>query len=340
MATDIFDLITPAELTGYARAALADRPENALQLSEFLPHQQVNDLNYRFTRGGGGLAEAAMFRSYDAEPKFGRREGISRVSGELPPIGQQYVLGEYDQLRLRNADQEVRDLLLRDAARIARAIDTRFEFARGQALVEGKVTIAEDGVYAEVDFGRKAEHSVAPSVLWSAHDTSTPIDDLQSWRDTYVDTNGAAPGLILTSTAVVNHLRKSAQVRGEFLDSTSTRTQLNRDELDSLLSSYGLPAIRTFDARAVDQTGVSRRIVADDKLLFLPASGQTLGATLWGTTLEAQEPQYGIAPADHPGLVVGAFKQSTTPIRVFTIGSAIGLPVLGDPDWSMVADVA
>lgn len=338
---DIFDLITPAELTGYAREALADRPVNALQLTELLPHQLVNDLNFRFTRGsGGGLAEAAMYRAYDAEPKFGRREGISRVSGELPPIGQQYLLGEYDQLRLRNANEEIRSLLLRDASRIARAIDTRFEFARGQALVEGKVTIAEDGVQAEVDFGRKAEHSVAPGTLWSDLSNSTPIDDLQSWRDTYVDTNGDAPAQIWTSTRVVNYLVRNEQVRAHVLPVGSTITQVRRSDLDAVLTDFGLPSIRIYDARAIDQAGVSRRIIADDKLLFLPASGQTLGATLWGTTLEAQEPQYGIAPADHPGVVVAAFKQSTTPIRVHTIGAAIGIPILGDPDWSMVADVA
>jgi hypothetical protein len=337
---DIFDLITPAELTGYAREALADRPENALQLSEILPHQQVDDLNYRFNRGGGGLAAAASFRAYDAEPRFGKREGLTRVSGELPAIGQQYVLGEYDQLRLRQANEQIRNLLLRDAARIARAIDTRFEFARGQALVEGKVTLNEDGVVAEVDFGRLATHSVAPVTLWSNLAASTPIDDLQAWRDVYVDTNGQPPGVIMTSTRVVNYLVRNAQVRSMVLPVGSTVTQVRRSDLDAVMTDFGLPAIRVFDARAIDQTGVSRRVIADDKLLFLPPDGTELGATLWGTTLEAQESQYGIAPADHPGVVVGAFKQSTTPIRVFTIGSAIGIPILGDPDLSFVADVA
>lgn len=337
---DIYDLITPAELTGYARAALADRPENRRILQDILPDQPVNDLNYRFTRGGGGLAEAAMFRAYDAEPKFGRREGISRVSGELPPIGQQYVLGEYDQLRLRNANEEIRNLLLRDAARIARAIDTRMEFARAQALVEGRVALEEDGVLAEVDFGRKAEHEVAPAILWSDLDTSTPIDDMQAWRDTYVETNGEEPGRALTSTRVVNFLVRNAQVRSMVLPVGSTVTQVRRDDLNAVLTSFGLPTLEIWDARAIDHLGVSRRFIPDDRLLFLPADGRQLGATLYGTTLEAQEPQYGIAPGDHPGMVVGAFKQSETPIRLFTIGSAIGLPILGDPDFTLVADVA
>lgn len=337
---DIYDLITPAELTGYARAALADRPENALQLSQILPHRQVNDLNYRFNKGGGGLAAAASFRAYDAEPGFGKREGISRVSGELPPIGMQYVLGEYDQLRLRNANEEIRSLLLRDAARIARSIDQRFEFARGQALEEGKVVLNESGVQATVDFGRSASHSVAPGTLWSNLAASTPIDDMQAWRDVYVDTNGQEPEEMLLSTRLVNYLVRNAQVRTHVLPVGSTVTQVRRSDLEAVLTDFGLPRMRIFDARAIDQTGVSRKVISDDKLIFLPGSGADMGATLWGTTLEAQEPQYGIAPADHPGLVVGAFKQSTTPIRVFTIGAAIGIPILANPDLTLVADVA
>lgn len=337
---DIYDLITPAELTGYARAALADRPTNALQLSTILPHRLVDDLTYRFTKGGGGLAASASFRAYDAEPRFGKREGISRVSGELPAIGQQYVLGEYDQLRLRNANEQIRSLLLRDAARIARAIDQRFEFARGQALVEGKVDLNEDGVVATVDFGRSAAHSVAPGTLWSNLAASTPIDDLQAWRDVYVDTNGEAPSEMMLSTRIVNYLVRNAQVRSMVLPVGSTVTQIRRTDLEAVLTDFGLPRMRVFDARGIDQTGVSRRVIADDKLLFLPGDGADMGGTLWGTTLEAQEPQYGIAQADHPGVVVGAFKQSTTPIRVFTIGAAIGIPILANPDLTMVADVA
>lgn len=335
------EYITPAELTGYAREALRDRPEHALQLATYLPHQQVNDLVYRWNKGStAGLAEAASYRAYDAEPKFGKRDGISRMTGELPPIGQQYILGEYDSLRLRNAGQEIRDLLLRDAERIARAVDTRFEFARAQALVEGKVTLAEDGVMAEVDFGRAANHTVAPGTLWSDTATSTPLTNLQSWRDTYVDTNGQEPGIILTSTRVMNLLCRNAEVRGMILPVGSTVAQVRRSDVNAVLTDFGLPQITIYDARAVDVSGVSRRFIADDKLLYLPPQGSQLGATLWGTTLEAQEPEYGIAAGEHPGLVVGAFKQKETPIRVFTIGSAIGIPLLGDPNMSMVADVA
>ncbi|WHT21017.1 major capsid protein [Crossiella sp. CA-258035] len=340
MADIYSEYITPAELTGYARAALADRPENQFRLVDRLPHRQVDDLVYRWTVNNGGLAAAASFRAYDAEPKFGKREGIARKTGELPAIAQQYILGEYDSLRLRSAGEEIRNLLLRDAARIARAIDTRFEFARGQALVEGKVTLAEDGVMAEVDFGRTAAHSVAPATLWTDLTNAKPLSDLQSWRDTYVDTNGQTPGVLQTSTRVVSLMLRNAEIRSHLLPVGSTVSQVKLADLNALLIDFDLPQVEKYDVRAIDVNGASRRIIDDDKLLFLPPNGVELGATLWGTTLESQEPEYGIADGEHPGVVVAAFKQKQTPIRVYTMGSAIGIPLLADPNLSFVADVA
>ena len=40
----------------------------------------VDDLVYRFTRGGEGLADAATFRAYDAESSIGKRPGVARAS--------------------------------------------------------------------------------------------------------------------------------------------------------------------------------------------------------------------------------------------------------------------
>lgn len=345
MALDIFyDHITPAELTGYAREAIADRPENALVLSELLPDTPVNDLMYRFNRGtDAGLISAANFRSYDAEPTFGKRDGFMRITGELPAIGQQYVLDEYSQLRLRNADQEVRDVLLRDTVRIVRSIDVRMEFARADALVNGSVTIADNGVMATVNFGRKAEHSVTPAgALWSNTSTSVPIDDLQAWADIYVDTNGTLPGQIWTSTRVIRLLCRNAQfLSSVYPNGTVNVGTVRPNNVNDVLSDFGLPPLRAYDARAIDQLNVSRRYIADDKVLFLPPPGQKLGETTYGATLESQQPEYGLAGGqDLGGIVVGAFINKPTPIRVLTIGSAIGLPILGNPDLTLVADVA
>lgn len=342
MALFIFDeFVTPAELTGYARAALADRPENQPQLAQWLPYQTVDDLTYRFTRNIGGLTEAAAYRAWDSEPRFGRREGIARVSGELPPLGRQMLLNEYDQLKLRNATAEVRSLLLRDARRLALQINARLEIARADALVNGSVTIAEEGVEASVDFDRSASHRVTATTLWS-DPNADPITDMDTWMETYNDSNGTMPGSILTSTRVARILRRNAALQGQVFPGNTNR-RLTQADVDAYLADQGWPPITTYDAK-FRVGGADVRAISDDLLLLLPGpvaknGDNDMGATLLGTTLESQEADYGIGEGEMPGLVVGAFKNSTTPIQVITIAAAIGIPILANPDLSFVADV-
>jgi hypothetical protein len=66
--------------------------------------------------------------------------------------------------------------------------------------------------------------------------------------------------------------------------------------------------------------------------------GVNLGATYWGTTLEAGEPEYNIEPLDRPGIVAGTWK-TRDPIAVWVHSSAIGLAVLGDANLSLRAQV-
>lgn len=337
---DIYDeYITPADLTGYSRAALQDRPENALILSRWFPYNGVNDLSYRFTRGGGDLLlEAADFRAYDGEPSFGRRAGIARVTGDLPPIARQYLLDEFQNLTARRANsEEFRNLFLRDGERIAREIDIRMEFARAEALVSSTVTLNERGVMASVDFGRSGTHTVAPINLWSDHTLGTPVSDLQAWRDLLVQ-DGQGAGAILMSTTAINHLVRNKEVQGLVYPLATTAPQVTRTQLNQVLADFGLPAITVYDAQA-RRNGSLQRFIAADKVLMLPESGTALGATVYGTTLEAQIAGYGIGQGDLPGLVVAPFIQRETPVRVLTIGSAIALPVLASPNDTLVADV-
>lgn len=333
------EFITIPELTGYSRAALQDRPENLFILDRWFPYNGVNDLSYRFTRGGGDLLlEAADFRAFDGEPSFGRRAGMARIEGSLPPIARQYELDEFQNLTARRANnQEFRDLFQRDGERIAREIDIRMEFARAEALVSGTVTLNERGVMASVDFGRSASHVVAPGTLWSDHTNSTPITDLQTWRDVLV-ADGQGAGAILASTAAVNHLLRNKEVQGLVYPLATAAPMVTRTQVNQVLADFGLPPITVWDAQA-RRNGTLQRFIPADKVLLLPASGQALGATVFGTTLEAQIGGYGIGGGDLPGLVVAPFIQRETPVRVLTIGSAIALPVLASPNDTLVADV-
>ncbi|WP_030997497.1 major capsid protein [Streptomyces sp. NRRL F-5630] len=336
---------SPAELTGYARAALRDREENALSLNRWLPNATINDLTYRFNRGGGGLIEAAVYRAYDAESDIGSRAGAARVSGELPPISRKMPVGEYEQIRMRNVDTqaaELRDAMESDAEKLVNAIAARVELARGDAIFNGSVTINENNVSAGVDFGRKAGHSVTAGVSWNHKDGDddydAPVyDQLMSWLDVYTDTNGELPAVTLMSRKIYNLLRRNKQLRELAFSGASTAPPvLTRDGLNTVLGDFDIPPVEIYDAK-VSVGGTATRVTPEDKIAFLPAQGDALGKTLWGVPVEANDPRYGLQ-GDGAGVAVGGYK-SEDPQTLWTRATSIVLPVVGAPDLTLVADV-
>lgn len=335
----ITEYATPAELTGYARAALRDREENQFSLNRWLPNDTVNDLSYRFNRGGGGLVEAAVYRAYDAESDIATRSGGVRVSGELPPISRKIPVSEYEQIRMRNVDTqaaEIRDAMESDSVKLVNGIAARIELARGSALFSAAVTINENNVQASVDFGRKAGHSVTAALAWADED-ALAYDELQAWLEVYNDTNGALPASTLVSRKIYNALRKNKQIIAlAFRGAASAPGVLTRADLNSVLGEYDIPPIEIYDAR-VSVAGVATRVTPEDKLAFLPEQGDAAGKTLWGVPVEANDPRYGLA-GDAAGVAVGGYK-SEDPQTVWTRATAISLPVLANPDLTFVADV-
>ncbi|MFI2213038.1 major capsid protein [Streptomyces sp. NPDC020141] len=336
----ITEYATPAELTGYAREALRDREENTFSLNRWLPNDTINDLVYRFSRGGGGLVEAAVFRAFDAESDIGSRSGAARVTGELPPISRKYPLGEYDQIKMRNVDtqnDEIRDAMEGDAVKGVSGIAARVELARGDAIFNGSVTIAENNVSAGVDFGRKAGHSVSAAIPFSSTETSLAYDYFMAWLDVYNDTNGDLPEATLMSRKIYNFLRRNKQIRElAYRGASTSPTVLTRDDLNNILGDFDIPPVVIYDAK-VSVGGTATRVTPEDKLAFLPAQGDAIGKTLWGVPVEANDPRYGLQ-GDAAGVAVGAYK-SEDPQTVWTRSTAIVLPVLAAPDLTFVADV-
>lgn len=334
----IDEYATPAELTGYARAALADRPENDFSLDRWLPNRTINDLSYRFTRGGGGLTEAATFRAYDASSDVAYRPGGARVSGELPPISRKIPVGEYERIKRRNLETqnaEIRDAMLDDGVRLARQIAARMELARGEAIFNGSVVLNENNVQASVDFGRAAGHTVTAGTAWS-NPAADVIGDFQAWLEVYNDSNGGDPEYGLISRAIWMALKRNTQLRGLSTTGATAPSVLTDSLLAAILADHGIPPLVRYDAK-VNVGGVSTRITPNDKLAFLPAQGDALGQTLWGVPVEADDPRYGLA-GDEAGIAVGGYK-TEDPQTVWTRATAIALPVVAAPDLSFVADV-
>lgn len=334
------DIIDPAELTGYARASLADYEASRGTLARYLPNREVADIVVRFVAGSNGLVDIADFRAYDAEPTVGKAPGGKRVTLEIPAIGQVIPVSEYNQLRSRSASEDaVRNYILNTTDVVVRAVADAIERLRGTVLQTGKATVSD---FMDDDFGRAAGHTVAAGTVWS-NVAADALGDLQSWTDTYVTENGEAPGSILMSTRVLRSMAKLTQF-ATVLAAGGNRPATQRDVQDVILAA-GLPPIEVYDRR-VSIAGTGTKVIADDRVLLLPApvdtddwQGTQLGATFWGQTLSSTEADWAIEESEQPGLVAGVFRAETPPMIAEVHSDAIAMPVLANANLSFAADV-
>lgn len=336
------DIIDPATLTGYARASLADYEASRGTLAQFLPNRIVPDIVARFVKGQTGLIDVADFRAFDAEPTIGKGQSGQRVTLELPAIGRNIPVSEYNQLRLRNAggsDAAALQSILTTTNLVVRSVADAIERLRGTVLQTGVATIT--GFSAD-DFGRSGGHSVSAGTVWSTS-TADALADLTSWSDTYTNDNGVAPGAILTSTRVLRAMANLDQFANQLVNGVSRPATVQ--DVQDVVQAAGLPPIMTYDRR-VSVAGSATKVLSDDRLFLLPApvetddfAGTELGGTFWGQTLTSADSNWGIEDAEQPGLVAGVYRNPKPPMLVEVISDAIAMPVLANADLSFVADV-
>lgn len=333
------DLIDPAELTGYARESMADYEQRQGSLAQWLPNREIADIVARFRTGRNGLVEEALWRAYDAETEIGKRQPGARKIIEIPALGLKIPVSEYEQLRTRNADDEsMRNEILRTADAVVRGVADAVERLRGVVLTTGRATVDQENFQIDDAFGRSASHDVTASNLWTDASVSR-LADLQAWVDVYTDSNGVEPGAIVGSNRAIRALAQGEEFATQLLNGGSRPA--TEGDVQAVISGAGLPPLVKYNRRTA-----SGRVLPDDRLFLLPApvgpdqyQATELGATFWGQTLTSQEPEYGLAPSEQPGVVVGTYKNSKPPVIAEVISDAIALPVLANADLSFVAKV-
>jgi hypothetical protein len=333
------DVIDPATLTGYVREALSDIEARRGSFARYLPNRETPDINVRFVAGQAGLVAEASYRAYDAEPEIGKKPSGRRITLELPAVGQNIPVSEYDQLRTRNASDElVLQQILNTARQVAQAVSDRVERVRSVVLRTGVATIAE--IAAADDFGRSASHTVTAGSLWSSATSVSRLTDLQTWCDTYEATNGVQPGAIVMSRNVFRLLQSGDEFKTSLAGGGSRRG--TADQVNEIVASEGLPPIEVYSRRT--SAGL---LLPADELLLLPEpvdpndwQGTQLGATFWGQTLTSSEADWDLADTEQPGLVAGVYRNEKPPMIAEVISDAIALPVAANANLSFKAKVA
>lgn len=342
------DLIDPATLSGYARASLESYEQQKGTLARWLPNRTVQDIVVRVMQGDNGLVDAAEIRAFDAEPEIGRAPSGRRFTLELPALGQNIPISEYQQLRLRNgSDEALLNSVQSTTDRVVQAVANRIELLRGTVLATGRATATRniDGQVINViddDFGRDARLTITAAELFSSAGVSR-LTAIQTWVDLYREINGEDPGAIVGSNRAIRALATGDEFQTQLLNGGARPA--TEGQVNDMLVGANLPALVRYDRR-VSVRGVATPVLPTDRLYLLPAPGATvneagtaLGSTVWGTTQTSTDSDWGIEDSEQPGIVAGVYKNEKPPMIAEVISDAIALPILANANLSMSVKV-
>lgn len=343
--------IDATELTEFSRAVPV-RTDFLLQQA-VLPTRVINNVKYR-TQNRSITVAAASYRAWDTPtPRLRVQSDRSIKEGNLLPLGGKESIEELATILAevaRGADgQSVIDAAYDNVANQTLAIYSRLEVAAGDVLTDGILTIEENGVLLNADFGVPVGNKPTAAVFWD-DPAATPLDDERAWIDAQVNAGRGRPARVITSNKVASLFAANAQYRNTFWGGETAsidRPTLTPDQVNSVRATYGLPPITTYDVQVPiaqgDGTIVVERVIPENRYIMLPAdTAGGLGETLMGLTAEALV----LDPTSNPritgqyaGGLISTAKYEDDPVSVTTKTTATGLPVLHTPEGLITAQV-
>ncbi|WP_405375980.1 MULTISPECIES: major capsid protein [unclassified Microbacterium] len=278
----------------------------------------------------------ARYRSFDGRIHVSQRDAGSDRRVNLLPLSTSLNMGEYERLRLEfartggtRADAYQR-AIYNDSERLTYEVQNRLEQAWGDVLYDGVLTINEEGIQGEADFGVPANHKVTASTLWTDEDAPA-LSDLVSWSDTFEATTGSRPGATWLTRENLRAAQRNKEIVGAVHGSTSGKTRVNVAELNDLFASEGIAPVRDLRIARVDVDGTNTAVMPSDKVLLTPEDLGELGHTRFGLSATALElvnaNEADLAFEEAPG-IVGVVEKVGPPYRQFVFVDAVGMPIL------------
>lgn len=299
----------------------------------FLPRDETYDLDFHETIIDR-QADMADLMDSGAEIPLTDRDPIRTVSGSIADMGQSYIVTKKELAALMDRGNSGRrkvaeKQILGKVATCKGNIDARFEWMGWQALGEGAITYAKNGIKLGVDFGVTAKNVLVKK--WNAADP-TILTDYEAQVQAYVDRTGYIPDTFVTGIAVVRAVLNDATLRKAVTGYSDKLLTL--DELNAFLRGRDMPPMEAFDATVTyrdpnaDGARTTVRLLDAKKGVFLREGGE-IGKNLVGPTVENQM---------NPGIFARTISQER-PMREIVEVVAAGFPKVTNPDQIQIVTV-
>src|SRR5690625_2124486 len=305
----------------------------------FLPDENIYDVEFAYNVVKTTSQMGAMI-GFGAEPPVRDRDEVARRMGEIAKYGWQDIITETELLKLHNPrnNAEFRslvDAISANGAKMVKETRDRINVSKLQAIGTGQVTYDDNNVKITIDFtdDMPAEHKI---VLTGSNTWDNPehdvIGDLLDWNNQYEETNGKKADAIYLTRKVQALLLKNAVIVNEVAGATSGRVRVSKEELNTVLGAYGLPAVRLVSKTSANVkspiTGQINKIdlFPENRVVFV---SNGIGSFKLGPTVENNF---------QPGIVLQAYDKNE-PIQSILRTAAAGFPVIENPSLLLYADV-
>ena len=333
-----------AELKPESLGRLAQEVDKqALEIQDdiltYLPDEPIYDLEFAYNVVKTSSQMGAMI-GFGAEPPVRDRDEVAKRMGEIAKFGWKDIVTENELLKLHNPRNNAEfkalvDAITANGAKMVKETRDRINVSKLQALATGQVTYDDNNVKITIDFTEDmpAEHKV---VLTGDNTWANPehdvIGDLLDWNNQYEETNGKKADAIYLTRKVQALLLKNAVIVNEVAGATSGRVRVSKEELNTVLGAYGLPAVRLVSKTSANVkspiTGQINKIdlFPENRVLFVSGGAGTFKL---GPTVENNF---------QPGIVLQAYDKNE-PIQSILRTAAAGFPVIENPSLLLYADV-
>lgn len=349
---NIFDLINAKEI-GIFWTNMASNRIPYLGATLF-PAQKQLGLDLKWFKGSKGLPVALKPAAFDTKTTIRDRIGVTKVETEMPFFREAMRIGERERQELNKAlgasnsafIMPIINQIYNDAANLIDGALVNPERMIMQLLSTGLIgiTAVDNGVRVDYNYDYKfdATHkeTLAGQDVWSDHENSTPIQDIQRWQDKIEEDTGVRPTRAICTRATWNNLMLNKSIKLDMNPIGGTNTILT----DSMLQQYLLAKLGLTVAvynKKYSLNGVPTQFFPDNKFTLIPEG--TLGNTWFGTTPEESDLMAGATNAQvqivNTGIAITTWKE-VDPVNVLTKVSEIVLPSFEAIDQVFIATVA
>lgn len=328
-------------LRGFVDESMQDNFEEFEFVERFMKDETVWSRTYAYDLLKRTQHIAAMI-GLGAEKPVIDRHAAAKAMTELADFGLQDVVTIEEMMEIAEAqasgntarEKDLVNKLLNRSADLLHALQLRKRVEKLKALSLGRNVYDSNGVKVELDYGIPEDHKIAlvGAEAWATVDKDV-IGDLLGFQATYAKNNGGKkPSAMLVTRKVLNVLTQNSLLIAEAGRPDGVK-RISINEVQSVLSNYGLPAITVVEETSTHfedvYTGevVDMELFPENRVVF---ASENAGKFLIGPNQDA--------PNFEPIVTLDAYEEKKPRRNVIEVGMA-GFAVLDQPSLVMHIDV-